>query len=116
MKIIITGGAGFIGSWVCDTYIENGYEVVVIDNLSSGLEENLNPKARFIRADIRNYAEIEKIFSSFKPDIVNHHAAQINVRVSVDDPTFDADVNILGSLNICRLCVEHNVNKLIFSS
>ena len=116
MKIIVTGGAGFIGSWVCDTYIENGHDVLIIDNLSSGLEENINKKAKFINCDIRNYSEVEKIFNSFKPDIVNHHAAQINVRVSVDNPTYDAEVNIIGSLNICKLCVDHKVDKLIFSS
>ena len=101
MKILITGGAGFIGSNVADRFIELGHEVVIVDNLSSGYRKNINPKAKFYEIDIRA-AELEKIFEKEKPDIVNHHAAQISVPVSVQKPLFDADVNVLGFINILQ--------------
>ena len=116
MRIIVTGGAGFIGSWVCEAYISEGHEVLVIDNLSTGSEDNIPPEAEFIECDVRNPEELEKAFHQFRPEIVNHHAAQINVRDSVEDPRFDAEVNIGGSLNVLRLCAEHKTEKFIFSS
>lgn len=116
MKIIVTGGAGFIGSWVCEAYISEGHEVLVVDNLSTGFEENIPPEAEFVECDVRDSAGLEKAFRQFRPEVVNHHAAQINVRNSVEDPGFDADVNIGGSLNVLRLCVEHKTEKFIFSS
>ena len=116
MRVIVTGGAGFIGSWVCEAYISEGHEVFVIDNLSTGYESNIPPEAEFIECDVRNSAALEKVFRQFRPQIVNHHAAQINVRDSVEDPRFDADVNIGGSLNVLRLCAEHKTEKFIFSS
>ncbi len=116
MKILVTGGAGFIGSNIVDKYIETGYDVVVIDNLSTGKKENLNPKAKFYLADITEFSQIEEIFSIEKPDVVNHHAAQIDVRRSVAEPCYDAKVNILGSLNILELCVKYKVKKFIFAS
>jgi UDP-glucose 4-epimerase len=115
LKIIVTGGAGFIGSNVADRFIREGHKVVVIDNLSTGIESNINKKARFFRVDIRS-AVIDKIFEKAKPDILCHHAAQIDVRKSTDDPIFDADVNILGSLNLLNACVKHKVKKVIFAS
>ena len=116
MRIIVTGGAGFIGSWVCEAYISEGHEVLVIDNLSTGSEDNIPPEAEFIKCDVRDSAGLEKAFRQFRPQIVNHHAAQINVRSSVENPGFDADVNIGGSLNVLRLCAEHETGKFIFSS
>jgi UDP-glucose 4-epimerase len=115
MKILVTGGAGFIGSHVVDAYLELGHEVVVVDNLSSGSIENLNPKAKFYKMDIRD-SDIEDLFKNEKPDIVNHHAAQMDVRKSVEDPIYDADVNIIGSLNLLQNCIRYGVKKFIFAS
>ncbi len=116
MKILITGGAGFIGSWVADKFIEDGHDILVVDDLSSGTESNINNKAQFIKCDIRNKEILTEIFREFKPDIVDHHAAQINVRTSVDDPVYDAEINIIGSLNLLELCRDHKVSKFIFAS
>ena len=99
MKILVTGGAGFIGSHLTDGFIDNGHDVVVLDNLSMGKKENINPKAGFYLMDIRA-PELEKVFSQEKFDVVCHQAAQMDVRVSVQDPLFDADVNVKGTLNI----------------
>ena len=115
MKILVTGGAGFIGSNLVDTLINLGHEVAIIDNLSTGQRQNLNPKAKFYEASIRDDA-VSKIFEEEKPDIVNHHAAQIDVRKSGDDPVADAEENILGSLNIILNCVKFGVKKLIYAS
>ena len=115
MKIAVTGGAGFIGSHVADRFIREGHKVTVIDNLSTGVESNVNKKARFFKVDIRS-AVIDKILEKIKPDVLCHHAAQIDVRKSTDDPIFDADVNILGSLNLLNACVKHKVKKVIFAS
>ena len=100
MKILVTGGAGFIGSNVVDALIEGGHEVTVVDNLSNGKEENLNPEIRFYNVDLLDTESLELVFREFKPDIVNHHAAQIDVRKSVQDPLFDAETNIIGSINL----------------
>jgi UDP-glucose 4-epimerase len=115
MKILVTGGAGFIASHIADAYIEKGHEVVIIDNLSTGRKENVNPRAKFIQIDIQDKA-LETIFKSEKFDLVNHHAAQMDVRRSVEDPIYDAQVNALGFLNILQNCVKHGVKKAIFSS
>ncbi|MFI5251146.1 MAG: NAD-dependent epimerase/dehydratase family protein [Bacteroidota bacterium] len=115
MKILITGGAGFIASHVADAYIAAGHDVVIIDNLVTGNKQNLNPKAKFIEMDIRS-EELKKIFSSEKFDVVNHHAAQMDVRKSVEDPMYDASVNILGVLNLLENCRSHKIKKFIFSS
>jgi len=118
MKILVTGGAGFIGSNVVDAYIRAGHEVVIVDNLSSGKKENLNPAARFYCVDITDKKSLHKIFSDEKPDIINHHAAQIDVRKSVADPVFDAQINILGMLNLLELSRLNGgmVKKIIFAS
>jgi len=115
MKILVTGGAGFIGSNVVDGYIREGHEVIVVDNLSSGKKENINPKARFYKVDIRN-SEIEDIIREERPEIINHHAAQISVPDSVKDPIYDADVNIKGFLNILEASIRYGVRKIIFIS
>jgi len=116
MKILVTGGAGFIGSWVADAYIGEGHEVLVLDNLSSGIRGNIPQNAKFIEGDITDREVVDKVISGFKPDIVNHHAAQIDVRKSVEDPVFDAGVNIIGSLNLLETCVARDVGKFIFAS
>jgi UDP-glucose 4-epimerase len=115
LKILVTGGAGFIGSNIVDGYIDAGHEVAIIDNLSSGKESNINPKATFYKMDIRS-PEIELVFAKEKPDIVNHHAAQIDVRKSVEDPEYDANINIIGMINLLQKCVKHEVKKVIFAS
>ncbi|MGE5444425.1 MAG: NAD-dependent epimerase/dehydratase family protein [Ignavibacteriales bacterium] len=116
MKILITGGAGFIGSYVADAFIREGHKVLIVDNLSTGIEENIPREADFVKCDIRERTLLEKVFSDFKPDMVNHHAAQINVRQSVEDPTFDAEVNIIGTLNLLELSVRHRIKRFIFAS
>lgn len=115
MKILVTGGAGFIGSNVVDRFVQEGHKVVVIDNLSTGLESNLNKKAKFYRVDIRS-AVIDRIFQKTRPDVLCHYAAQIDVRKSTNDPIFDADVNIIGTLNLLNACVTNQVKKVIFAS
>lgn len=116
MKILQTGGAGFIGSWVTDSFIKEGHEVLIVDDLSSGDESNININAEFVKCDIREKRLLSKVFRDFKPDVVDHHAAQINVRASVDDPVYDAEINIIGSLNLLELCRIHEVDKFIFAS
>jgi len=116
VKILVTGGAGFIGSHVVDAYVSAGHEVAVIDNLSSGQSGNVNPAAQMNRLDIRDQEGVAATIASFKPEIVNHHAAQSEVPKSVADPMYDASVNIVGGLNILKASVDHGVKKLIFSS
>ncbi|MCX7907914.1 MAG: NAD-dependent epimerase/dehydratase family protein [Ignavibacteria bacterium] len=115
MNILVTGGAGFIASHIVDAYISLGFSVTVIDNLSTGVLSNVNPKAKFFEMDI-NDPRISEIFEKGNFDIVNHHAAQIDVRVSVSDPIFDAQTNILGSLRLYQNAVKYNVKKIIFAS
>jgi UDP-glucose 4-epimerase len=115
MKILVTGGAGFIGSHVVDGYLEQGHEVVVVDDLSTGKRQNVNSRARLYAVDIRN-EKLEEIFAAEKPDIVNHHAAKASVRESVVKPVLYADVNILGSLNLLELSRKYEVKKFIYIS
>jgi UDP-glucose 4-epimerase len=115
MKILVTGGAGFIGSHVVDGYIQAGHDVLVVDNLSSGKLSNINPHARFYEIDIRS-PEMAELIGQERPDVVNHHAAQISVPDSVSDPLLDADINIKGILNILESCAGHKVGKIIFIS
>ena len=112
MNILVTGGAGFIGANIVNALIEQNHDVVIIDNLVTGKKENLNPKAKFYNIDIRN-KDIEKIFKKHNFDIVNHHAAQIDVRKSVADPIYDREVNIIGLLNLLENCVKYKVKKII---
>lgn len=116
MKIVVTGGAGFIGSHLVDSYITAGNQVAVIDNLSSGVEENLNPKADFYNLDIGSQQAALKV-KKLKPDILNLHAAQIDIRKSVSDPLLDAQSNILGHINLLQAAKESkSVKKIIFAS
>jgi UDP-glucose 4-epimerase len=116
MKILVTGGAGFIASHVADGYIAQGHDVAIVDDLSRGSEQNLNPKARFYRGDIRDREFLEQVFQLEKPDAINHHAAQMDVRRGVKEPIFDASVNILGSLNLLELAVQHKVGRIVYIS
>src|SRR6187401_5743 len=99
MKILVTGGAGFIGSHVVDAMLAVGHEVVVVDDLSTGRKRNLNPRAKFYQLDIRDPGLVD-VFEREQPEVVDHHAAQMDVRRSVADPVFDADVNVRGTLNL----------------
>jgi UDP-glucose 4-epimerase len=115
MKVLVTGGAGFIGSHTVDAFIENGFEVVVVDDLSTGRPSNLNPEATFYQVDIRS-PELAEIFEKEKPDFISHHAAQIDVRRSVAQPLLDADINILGSINLLELARAHGVKRVVYIS
>ncbi|MEW6218452.1 MAG: NAD-dependent epimerase/dehydratase family protein [Thermodesulfobacteriota bacterium] len=115
MKILVTGGAGFIGSNVVDAYVAAGHEVTVVDNLFTGRWENLHPQARFVLMDVRA-AEVDKLFVRERFDLVNHHAAQMSVPASVADPAFDADVNVRGFINLLEASRRHGVRKVIFIS
>jgi UDP-glucose 4-epimerase len=115
LKILVTGGAGFIASHIADAYIEAGHSVVIIDDLSMGRKENINPRAQFVQMDIREKG-IREIFTRERFDVINHHAAQMDVRKSVEDPSFDASVNILGTINILENAKEFGVKKIIFAS
>ena len=114
MKILVTGGAGFIGSNVSDVLVKDGHEVTVLDNLSTGKEENINPEVKFYNVDLLDIESLELVFREFKPDVVNHHAAQIDVRKSVEDPAFDAETNIIGSINLFELSINYGVGNYLF--
>jgi len=116
MKVLVTGGAGFIGSHITDRLIASGHEAVVVDNLSTGKREYINPRSKFHEVDITNREELLRVFQDEKPDIVTHHAAQVNVRVSMVDPHLDARINVMGSLNVLKAALESGVSKFIFAS
>ena len=115
MKILVTGGAGFIGSHVVDVCVESGYQVVVVDDLSTGRISNLNPAATFYKMDIRD-PEMAQVFEIERPDFVDHHAAQMDVRRSIVEPLFDADVNIRGSINLLECSRRVGVKRFVYIS
>ncbi|NOX60910.1 MAG: NAD-dependent epimerase/dehydratase family protein [Chloroflexi bacterium] len=115
MKIIVTGGAGFIGSHIVDRYIELGHDVLVVDNLATGDTANLNPAARFVEMDVRD-PNLADLIEYERPEVINHHAAQTLVRISTERPQFDADVNVLGLINLLEAAKEAGVRKIIFAS
>lgn len=116
MRILVTGGAGFIGSHIVELYLENGHEVLVLDNLSTGKESNIPPQAKLAKIDL-NDSQLESVLTSFKPEVINHQAAQIDVRKSVEDPSFDAQVNIQGTLKLLEAARKsRSVKKIIFAS
>jgi UDP-glucose 4-epimerase len=115
MRILVTGGAGFIGSHVVDGYVAAGHDVLVVDNLATGKRENLNPRARFFEHDILDAATADLIRRE-RPDVINHHAAQMDVRKSVADPAFDARVNILGTLALLAAGRDAGVKKFLHVS
>jgi len=115
VKILVTGGAGFIGSNIVDRYLELGHDVSILDNLSTGKKDNINPKAKFYQVDLLD-PNLHQVFDEGKFDIVSHHAAQIDVRKSVEDPAYDANINIVGGLKLLQECVKHNIKKFIFAS
>jgi len=115
MKIVVTGGAGFIASQIVDAYIERGHEVHILDDFSTGQQSNLNPKATVHRIDIAE-AQTAKLIEQIKPEVLSHHAAQMDVRHSVADPAFDARVNIIGFINLLEACKNAGAKKVIFAS
>src|SRR3989442_48246 len=115
MRVLVTGGAGFIGSHVVDAYVTAGHDVIVVDDFSTGKQKNRNPRARFIQADIQDPA-VRRLIVKEQVEVLNHHAAQMYVRRSVADPLFDALINLLGLLNILEGAPEAGVKKVIFAS
>ena len=115
MKIVITGGAGFIASHIVDAYIQLNHEVYIIDDLSTGQNRNLNSSAKVYTLDIAD-PKAGRLIAEIKPHVLNHHAAQMDVRRSVADPTFDARVNIIGFINLLEACRDAGVKRVIFSS
>jgi UDP-glucose 4-epimerase len=116
MKILVTGGAGFIASHVSEGYLRAGHSVVIVDDLSTGKRENIPAAAKFLECDITNFAEMERIIADERPELINHHAAQMDVRRSVREPLFDARVNIVGALGLLELAVKYKVRKFLYAS
>lgn len=116
MKICITGGAGFIGSHITDAYLDLGHEVVVLDNLETGRERNLNPRATFVKGSVTDADLVERLFAEHTFEIVNHHAARGNPRLSVEDPIGFFEVNVAGGLRVLDAARRHGVRKVIYSS
>ena len=114
MRVLLTGGAGFVGSHVAEMLLERGHEVCIVDDLSSGKRENVPEGADFVEGDVRSGCAV--LFRSFRPDALCHQAAQMDVRRSVREPDFDADVNVLGTVRLLEGCVEHGVGKVVFAS
>ena len=116
-KVLITGGAGFIGSHVADRFLLNNYEVIAADNLVTGNVDNINGKnIKFFNIDIRDREKLEELFKNEKPDYVIHLAAQVSVSSSVEDVLYDAEENITALINILELCKKYNTEKIVFSS
>lgn len=116
MKVLVTGGAGFIGSHIVDALVTRGHDVVIIDDMSSGRSLNTNKDAKLYEVDIRDFQAVERVFEQERPEIVDHHAAQVSVRKSMADPGYDAQINIVGSINILQLCTNYEVQRLLFAS
>ncbi len=115
-RVLITGGAGFIGSHVVDEFLKEGFNVIAVDDLSSGKRENLDPSVSLEIGDITNKEFISDIFKKYRIEYVIHHAAQIDVRKSVSDPIYDANINIMGLLNLLELSKEYKIKKFVFAS
>jgi UDP-glucose 4-epimerase len=115
VKILVTGAAGFIASHVADAYLQAGHDVVILDDLSRGKKENLPAKCRFYCCDIRNRQAVQSIFAAEKPVLVNHHAAQMDVRRGVREPLYDAEVNILGGINLIEAAIASGAKRFIYA-
>jgi UDP-glucose 4-epimerase len=115
MKVLVTGGAGFIGSHVVDEFLAAGHDVVVVDNLVTGRRANLNPRAKFYEIDIRDPA-LAEVLQRERPDVIDHHAAQMDVRKSVADPLYDADVNVRGTVHLLECARRAGVRKIVYIS
>lgn len=115
MKVMVTGGAGFIGSHLVDRLIQEGHEAVVVDNLSTGKRKHVNRAARFYKLDVQS-PRLERVFRKERPSVLMHLAAQMDIRRSVEDPIFDAQSNILGTINVLEQAVHHGSRKVVFAS
>ena len=115
MKVVVTGGAGFIGSHIVDSYVAAGHEVLVVDNLSTGARKNVHQQAQLYTLDILD-PSLPKVFSEFSPEVLSHHAAQVDLRLSVEDPIMDARINILGIVHVLEACKKARVKRVIFAS
>jgi UDP-glucose 4-epimerase len=116
MRILVTGGAGFIGSHVVDAALARGHEVWIVDNLSSGKRENVPSAAKLVELDIREGQKLMELVAEMRPDVITHQAAQVSVSVSTREPLRDAEVNVLGSLNVANAAAAHKVKRLVFAS
>ncbi|MBN2558070.1 MAG: NAD-dependent epimerase/dehydratase family protein [Clostridia bacterium] len=116
MKIAVTGGCGFIGSHVVDALVDRGYEAIVFDNLSTGSTNNLNPGAGLLTGDVADRTELDSFFKTARPDAVIHLAAQIDVMESMKNPTFDAMINIMGTINVLDMCKKHGIGRMVYAS
>jgi len=116
MRILVTGGAGFIGSHVAEAALERGHEVLVIDDLSGGKRANVPSAARFVQLDIRDGKKLSEVVGDFRPDVITHQAAQTSVSVSTREPVRDAEINVVGSIQLANAALEHNVQRLVFAS
>lgn len=116
MKALVTGGAGFIGSHVVDGYLDKGLDVVIVDDLSRGSMSNVNPKARFYKGDIRDCNAMREIIERERPDYINHHAAQMDLRRAVHEPVLDAETNIIASIHLLNLAVEFRAKRIVYAS
>jgi UDP-glucose 4-epimerase len=116
MRILVTGGAGFIGSTVADRFLSLGHEVAILDDLSTGFREFVDPNARLFEGSVADAAFVERVFAEFRPEIVDHHAAQIDVRHSVTDPVHDATINLLGGLVLLQAATRHQARKFVYAS
>lgn len=114
MKIVVTGGAGFVGSHIVDAYVAAGHQTVVVDNLFTGQVRNLNPKARFYQIDITS-PTLDEVIAHEKPEVVSHQAARVDVRASMEQPLLYAQTNVIGSLNLLAACRRHGVRKVIYA-
>lgn len=116
MNVLVTGGAGFIGSHLVDAYLADGHSVTILDNLSTGDTANINERAQFVEGDVRDADLVNGLFAEGRFDLVNHHAAQLDVRISVANPAFDAEQNIIGSVNLLQAAVMHGAGRFVFAS
>jgi len=115
VKVLVTGGAGFIGSHVCDRLAQGGHELVILDDLSTGHVEQIHPAARFYQMELDS-PWVDELFAIERPEAVVHHAAQASVRRSVADPVFDARVNVLGTIALLQASIRHTVRRVVFAS
>lgn len=116
MRVLVTGGAGFIGSHVVDALVERKHDVCVLDDLSTGSRRNVQQKVSFVEGDLRDAALLDRLFGEMRPEAICHQAAQTSVSVSVREPVRDADINVLGSLRLLEACVAHDVRRVVFAS
>jgi len=116
VKVLVTGGAGFIGSHIADALLADGHDVCIFDDLSTGHERNVPDGARFVRGDLRSRDAVRSVVESFRPDVVSHQGAQTSVAVSAREPVMDAEVNVIGSLHLFDACLAADVERVVFAS